>query len=161
MLDSTVLEDIQSYLDLHLQIKSFAPLESEFIVSEMLNTTDLKSFIKTKRKPTLKNVLFTYIDKKGKTDAEIYKKAGLDRRHFSKIKNEPRYRPKKNTILNLAIALELQIDETEDLLNSAGYSLSQSETFDLIVQYFIENKMYDILLINEALEHFEEKLLVE
>lgn len=161
MLDSTVLEDIQSYLDLHLQIKSFAPLESEFIVSEMLNTTDLKSFIKTKRKPTLKNVLFTYIDKKGKTDAEIYKKAGLDRRHFSKIKNEPRYRPKKNTILTLAIALELQIDETEDLLNSAGYSLSQSETFDLIVQYFIENKMYDILLINEALEHFEEKLLVE
>ncbi|WP_026672942.1 hypothetical protein [Alkalihalobacterium bogoriense] len=161
MLDSTVLEDIQSYLDLHLQIKSFAPLESEFIVSEMLNTTDLKSFIKTKRKPTLKNVLFTYIDKKGKTDAEIYKKAGLDRRHFSKIKNEPRYRPKKNTILTLAIALELQIDETEDLLNSAGYSLSQSETFDLIVQYFIENKMYDILLINEALDHFEEKLLVE
>jgi O-acetyl-ADP-ribose deacetylase (regulator of RNase III) len=99
------------------------------------------------------------IKAKGKTEVEVYKKANMDRRLFSKIRKGPDYIPSKRNVLALCIALELDIDEAEDLLECAGYALSHSIKFDVIVEYFIENKKYDIYHINEVLFKYDQPLL--
>lgn len=103
---------------------------------------------------TWQELLLNTIDLKGYTDAEVYKKANVDRKLFSKIRSNPSYQPKKITAVAFALALELNLDESRDFLARAGYAFSESSVFDLIIMYFIENKVFDIYQINLALfEH--------
>lgn len=161
MLDHRIMEELQQYIERNMIYvvceKSMAPIED--YVLESISPMEIESFIEQKRKPTLHKVLFGLIDKKGITDAEVYKKAGIDRRLFSKIRSNRDYRPGKNTVIALALGLELDKKETDKLLSSAGYSLSDSETSDLVIQFCIERNIYDIHQVNYALDYFSQKPL--
>ena len=99
------------------------------------------------------------IDRRGMTDPEVYRKANIDRKHFSKIRSNVDYKPSKKTALALAVALELSLDETKDLLSRAGLALSPSMVFDQIIKYCIETGNYDIYEINCILFDYDQQTL--
>jgi hypothetical protein len=164
MLDKKVLEQLENYINLHLNSIEFQIVKSSDSIQydsfeESLFHNEIEEFIKTKRQPILQDVLFSFIDRTGLKDPDIYKKAGVDRKLFSKIRSSANYRPSKNTIISLALALELNQKETDKLLGSAGYSLSDSDMSDLVIQFCLEKKIYDLLQVNEALDYFSLKPL--
>lgn len=109
---------------------------------------------------TFTKSLFRLIDHRGLNDVEVYKKANIDRKLFSKIRSNIEYQPSKNTVILLALALQLSLDETKDLLKKAGYALSPSSKFDLIIEYCIDNDFFDIFKINQILFTYTNKVLV-
>ena len=127
----------------------FAPKKSKF---------SLKQFV-DQRDAGFSETLLRLIDERGKKDSEVYNKANVSRQHFSKIRNNPSYKPTKATAIAFAIALELDMEQTGDLIGRAGYVLTRSSIFDLIIMYFIENKNYDLFEINEALFEYDQSIL--
>ena len=103
--------------------------------------------------------LLQHIRESGLGEVDVYKRAHVDRKLFSKIRSDPAYQPRKTTVVAFALALRLSPDQTAALLESAGYALSRSAPFDLIVRFFLERKVYDILQVNDALYEFGQPLL--
>lgn len=103
--------------------------------------------------------LLHFIRKRGVDEVEIYKRAHVDRKHFAKIRSDPNYQPKKATVIAFALALHLSLEETKELLSSAGFALSCSAPFDLIIRFFVERGVYDLFKINDALYDFDQPVL--
>ncbi len=111
-------------------------------------------YLEENREKVFTEQLFFFINRTGKSDCEIYKKALIDRRLFSKIRSNKTYIPAKKTVLALCLALELSRSDADKLLSSAGYSLSRADDYDLVLAFCIEKRIYNFFDINEALVHF-------
>lgn len=156
----------QKQQEISRECETDMPAPSEFDVSSMKKVKIIKELSQTmatnrniddlinQMEETFSQRLLRMIDERGMTDSEAYTKAYVDRRHFSKIRKDVDYTPNKKTVLAFAIALELSLDEAKDLLRSAGFALSRSSKTDVIVAYFLQNKIYDMFEINDVLDAY-------
>lgn len=141
-----------------LQMEMAMPLEAAPCQAPRAAGWSLEDWLK-QRDESFSLTLLRLIDQKGMTEVACYKKAQISKKTFWKINNDPHYRPSKQTVLAFAIALELDLEETEAFLKTVGFSLSHSNTFDMIVEYFISNGIYDLYEIDAALYQYDQMTL--
>lgn len=185
-LSKELFENVQSYIDEKLVRETYKCMEcgrKNFLnapqkddirfnieplasYSKVLSSASKPKIKKRSLKDAVKNLdrnftetLLDYIKDKNLTEPEVYKRANIDRKLFHKIKNKKDYHTSKNTALALAIALELNLDETKDFIGKAGFAINHCERFDVIVEYFIVEGIYDVRIINEALFEFDQPVL--
>ena len=150
-------KSVQSYLD-DYQVYEIDNRQRQRIMESIKQPDNLDDFINNLDK-TFSEALLDKITELGKLDQEIYKKANIDRKLFSKIRSNHSYQPSKNTAMALGLALELNLDEFNDFIAKAGYALSPSSKVDLIIRYYIEHNVYDLFEINATLFEFTNKTL--
>jgi len=155
VLEQKVLAQLQEYVD-HYQerVMRYACFLLADIANVCLSDDEWEKYVLENRQPPFNRVLFKLIDEKGAANADIYQRVGIGWRHFSKIRSNPRCRPGKKTVIALAMSLERNKEQADRLLSAAGYSLSESETFDLVIQFCLERGIYDMNDINQALDYF-------
>ena len=153
-------EELEAYLQSHWTGPQEGPVPVGEVRKETskegLSSLDALSLEKliSEMGETFHERLFSLIDRQGMKEVEVYRRANLDRRFFSKIRSNPAYHPRKNVVISLAVALRLDMDEAEDLLARAGYALAPGNMSDVIVGYFIDHRIFDLDTINLALhEH--------
>lgn len=134
--------------------------EEECYEETLQSSSDINKYLEKEiNSNNFQQLLFKYIDKSNLKDSDIYNKVNIDRRLFSKIKNNKNYHPKKNTVILFAIALQLNLSDLEILLESASYSLPKNNKFDLIIRFCFIKKIYDINVINDLLYDYNLKTL--
>ena len=129
------------------------------LYSSNANTFNFLDLFKKNEEETFSKMLLRLVEERGEKNSTIYNRANIDRRHFSKIINHEDYQPSKQTVLAFAIALKLGFEKTKALLASAGFTLSNANLADVIVSAFIENKIFDVDLINQVLYKYDQPLL--
>ncbi len=145
-LDPALKNALREYIDLRL-VKQMAPPD------------ELVSRLEANRPPAFRDKLLSMIRTRNLIDSHVCAAAGVDRRHYSKIRNNPDYHPTKQTVISFAFALRLNLDETRSLLRSAGYAFSNASDFDLICSYFIEESVWNPNTVNDALYAYGQPLI--
>lgn len=151
------LEKLKIYIDNNLEeVALMSYCECDMAMPKrMCKVGAIQDYVeKEKEEETFTSLLLSYIDKKGVKDSDIYHKANIDRRLFSKIRSNELYHPKKETVIALGLALELPIQEFEKLLESASYSLPKNNVFDLIIRFCVIEKIYNIIEVNSLLSEY-------
>lgn len=155
--DEQIKKSVKDYINFHTDRYSISVPEKIDKYSGKIGAIRWeidKLFNKLELEGTFSNYLRKLIKQKGLTEVEVYKKVNLDRRIFSKLRRDRNYSPSERTIWAIAFSLELNLDEVEELLKAGGYAFSQFSQEDLIVKFFFENKIYDLLTINEILDYY-------
>ncbi|MEI2663128.1 hypothetical protein [Rossellomorea sp. LJF3] len=151
MLSEQILKELRDFVEASRDVRLYDLHKEEPLISDAMYANELEMFIEMHHSASFSERLFQHIDELGLTDASVYKTAGVDRKLFSKIRSIPDYKPSKRTVVALCLSMKLAEEGTVDMLNAAGFSLSNNDRFDLVIQFCLEKEIYDIDEVNQAL----------